>query len=159
MAYLNEYEEKWIIVLVLDPLSPCPIPLWYLVARQIKWVTHCNSASIKMAVYKPQINGQLVVVVVASAPLIINPITFPSAPVMKVKAIRGWLGCLGNRSKCSSPSREPSLPRCLTGPRTLTYLVSTGPWSVWVHSTPTLHCISLTPLVKSVLTETLGLSF
>lgn len=44
-----------------------------------------------MAVYKPQINGQLVVVVLASAPLIINPITFPSAPVMKVKAIGAGL--------------------------------------------------------------------
>lgn len=97
IIYLNEYEQKCLIVLVLDPLSPCPVALWYLVARQIKRVTHSSSTSIKMAVYKPQINGQLVVVVVARAPLIINPITFHSAPVMKAKAIRGWLGCLGNR--------------------------------------------------------------
>lgn len=42
-----------------------------------------------MAVYKPQINGQLVAVVLVSAALIINPITFHHfARVMKVKVIR-----------------------------------------------------------------------
>jgi len=60
-------------------------------------VAHSSSTSIKTAVCKSQINGQLVVVVLARTALIINPITFHSAPVMKVKAIRGWLGCLGNR--------------------------------------------------------------
>lgn len=62
-----------------------------------------------MAVYKPQINGQLVVAVLASAPLIINPITFHTAPVMKVKVIRGWLGCLGNR-EVSAPSLPKQTP-------------------------------------------------
>lgn len=42
------------------------------------------------------------VVVLTSAALIINPITFPSASVMKVRVIKGWLGFLGN-SKCSTP--------------------------------------------------------
>lgn len=152
MVYLNEYEHKWIIVLVLgrlspwlDPLSLCPVPLWYLVARQIKWVTHSNSTSIKMAVYKPQINGQLVVVVLASAPLIINPITFHSAPVMKVKAIRGWLGCLGNREVNAAllPENPAFLDRHLTAPKTFTYLVSTNHWSIGVLSTPAFYCISL----------------
>lgn len=115
MVYLNEYEQKWIIILVLDSLSVCSVPLFYPVARQIKWVAHSNSTSIKMAVYKSQINGQLVVVVLASAALIINPITFHSAPVMKVKAIRGLAWLPGKqRSKCSTPPREPILPRCLT---------------------------------------------
>lgn len=114
---LNVCEQKWIIIQCwallspwLNPLSVCSVRLWYSVARQIKWVAHSNSTSIKMAVYKLQINGQLVVVGLARAALIINPITFHSAPVMKVKAIRGWFGCLGNRSKCSIPPRELGLP-------------------------------------------------
>lgn len=74
--------------------------------------------SIKIAVYKPQLNGQLVVVVLTSAAIIINPITFLSAPLMKVKVIRGCFGCLGNRNKCSTPPREHSLPSCLAPPRT-----------------------------------------
>lgn len=76
-----------------------------------------------MAVYKLQINGQLVVVVVASAPLIINPITFPSAPVMKAKAIRGWLGCLGNREvNAAALPENPAFPDALQDP---------GLWFTW----------------------------
>lgn len=91
-------------------------------SSQANIVTHSNSTSIKMAVYKPQINEQLVVVVLASAALIINPITFHSAPVKKGKAIRGWLSCLGNRNTCSTPPRERGLPRCLSAPRPFSFL-------------------------------------
>lgn len=98
-----------------------------------------------MVVYKPQINGQLVVAVLAGAPLIINPITFHSAPVMKVKAIRGWLGCLGNREVNATLLPEnPAFPDgYLIAPRTFTYLVSSGHWSIGVLSTPAFYCISL----------------
>lgn len=106
-----------------------------------------------MAVYKPQINGQLVVAVLASAPLIINPITFHSAPVMKVKVIRGWLGCLGNREVSA-----PSLPR--QTPYSIQDFYLLGVHHSREHWCPLLLLLHLlTLLVRSVLIENQGLSF
>lgn len=82
-------------------------------------------------------------VVLTSAALIINPITFPSAPVMKVKATKAWFGCLGNRSKCITPLGEHSLPSCLAATGPFTYLVCTGHWSSNVLPISALYCISL----------------
>lgn len=138
------------MILVLDLLSSwlnsfslCSVPLWYPVARQIKWVAHSNWTSIRMTVYKSQINVQLVVVVLTSAALIINPITFPSAPVMEVNPIRGWLGCLGNRSKCSTPPREHCLPSCLTAPRAFYLFGVHWSWNIHVFSIQAFYHISL----------------
>ena len=100
------------------------------VARLIKWVAHSSSTSIKTAVCKSQINGQLVVVVLARTALIINPITFHSAPVMKVKAIRGWLGCLGNREiNAALLPENPAFTDAFQHQGPCTYLASISHWA------------------------------
>lgn len=70
------------------------------------------------------------VVVLAWATLIINPITFHSAPVMKVKAIRGWLGCLGNREiNAALLPENPAFTDASQHPGSFTHLVFTSHWS------------------------------
>lgn len=81
------------------------------------------------------------VVVLTSAALIINSVTFHSVPMMKRKAIRGWLGCLGNRDMHAALLPEnPAFADALQHPRPFTYLVSADHWSVHVLSTPVLYC-------------------
>lgn len=99
--------------------------------------------------------------VLASAALIINPITFHSAPVMKGKEIRSWLGCLGNREiHAALLPEKPAFPDALQHPGPLPYLVSavTGastsslpqPFTVSPYAT---YC---PPRVRGVLIENLG---
>lgn len=112
-----------------------------------------------MAVYKPQINGQLVVVVLARAALIINPITFHSAPVMKVKAIRGWLGCPGNREVNATLLPEnPASPDALHT-QGVVFIWCPPITGVSTSSPPQPFTASPYTLVRAVLIENLGPSF
>lgn len=88
--------------------------------------------------------------VLASAALIINPITFHSAPVMKGKEIRSWLGCLGNREiHAALLPEKPAFPDALQHPGPLPYLVSATHRSVHVLSTPALYCISIRHILST----------
>lgn len=114
-----------------------------------------------MAVYKPQINGQLVVVVLASAALIINPITFHSAPLMKGKAIRSWLGCLGNRQVRAAPLPENSaFPEALLHQGLLLTwclpLTGASMSSLPQPFTTSPYTVYCTPLARGVFIENLG---
>lgn len=88
--------------------------------------------------------------VLASAALIINPITFHSAPVMKGKEIRSWLGCLGNREiHAALLPEKPAFPNALQHPRPLPYLVSAAHRRVHVLSTPAFYCISIRHILST----------
>lgn len=94
------------------------------------------------------------VVVLASAALMINPLTFHFALVMKGKAVRGWLGCLGNKEvNAALLSKNPAFPDALQHPGPFIYLVFTSHRRIHILYTPA-HLIM--PLGKGVLIENLA---